>query len=56
LKAKAALNGHAGTGKLLNGHGGKTNGHKMAAAKSEIFATTTDKGARKSRGGHASLS
>src|SRR6195952_278334 len=47
LKAKAALNGHAGNGKLLNGHGGKTNGREMAAAKSEIFATTMDKGARK---------
>jgi hypothetical protein len=48
-KAKAALNGHAGNGKLLNGHGGngkllnghgaKTAGRKMAAAKSEIFVT-----------------
>jgi hypothetical protein len=37
--AKAALNGHAGNGKLMNGHGGKTAGRKMAAAKSEIFAT-----------------
>jgi superfamily II RNA helicase len=38
-KAKAALNGHAGNGKLMNGHGGKTSGRKMAATKSEIFAT-----------------
>jgi SET domain-containing protein len=37
-KAKAALNGH-GNGKLLNGHGGKNRATKMAAAKSQIFAT-----------------
>src|SRR2546421_3281656 len=37
-KAKAALNGHAAAGKLLNGHGGKTKFSKMAAAKSTIFA------------------
>ena len=36
---KAELNGHAGNGKLMNGHGGKTAGRKMAATKSEIFAT-----------------
>jgi hypothetical protein len=38
-KAKAALNGHGGNGKLLNGHGGKNRATKMAAAKSQIFAT-----------------
>jgi hypothetical protein len=38
-KTKAALNGHAGNGRQLNGHGGKTAGRKMAAAKSGIFAT-----------------
>jgi hypothetical protein len=38
-KAKAALNGHAGNGRLMNGHGGKTMNTKMAAAKSGIFAT-----------------
>src|SRR4030081_2006823 len=38
-KAKAALNGHAGNGKLLNGHGGKIKGRKMAAAQSGILVT-----------------
>ena len=38
-KAKAALNGHAAAGKLLNGQGGKTRSSKMAVAKSAIFAT-----------------
>lgn len=38
-KTKAALNGHAAAGKLLNGHGAKTRSGKLAAAKSTIFAT-----------------
>src|SRR6201995_736825 len=38
-KAKAALNGHAVNGKLLNGHGAKSGSGRMAAAKSGIFAT-----------------
>jgi hypothetical protein len=37
--AKTALNGHAATGKLLNGHGAKSKSTKLAAAKSTIFAT-----------------
>src|ERR1700709_743627 len=37
-KARAGMNGHAGNGKLMNGHG-KTTATKMAATKSEIFAT-----------------
>jgi SET domain-containing protein len=47
-KTKAALNGHAGNGKLMNGHGGKTAGRKMVAAKSGIFATakSSNKGPR----------
>jgi hypothetical protein len=38
VKASAGMNGHAANGKLMNGHG-KTAATKMAAAKSEIFAT-----------------
>jgi SET domain-containing protein len=39
-KAKAALNGHAGNGRLMNGRGKTTRAaKKMAAAKSGIFAT-----------------
>ena len=49
-KARAALNGHAANGKLLNGHGGKTAAKKMAAAKSEIFATAKNR----TKGSHAS--
>ena len=37
--AKAALNGHAVAGKLLNGHRAKSRPGKMAAAKSAIVAT-----------------
>jgi hypothetical protein len=37
-KARAGMNGHAGNGKLMNGHG-KTTATKMAATKSKIFAT-----------------
>jgi hypothetical protein len=37
-KAKAALNGHAGNGKLMNGHG-RAAATKMAATRSGIFAT-----------------
>jgi SET domain-containing protein len=49
-KTKAALNGHAANGKLMNGHGGKTKPTKMAAAKSGIFASArgTSKGPRAS--------
>src|SRR5882757_7835390 len=36
-KAKAALNGHAGNGKLMNGHGPKSRSGKMAVAKSTIL-------------------
>ncbi|HEV7408330.1 MAG TPA: SET domain-containing protein-lysine N-methyltransferase, partial [Bradyrhizobium sp.] len=36
---KTALNGHAVNGGLLNGHGAKSKPSKMAAAKSQIFAT-----------------
>jgi hypothetical protein len=38
-KTKPALNGHAGNGRLMNGHDGKNKATKMAAATSEIFAT-----------------
>jgi len=51
-KAKAAVNGHAG--KLLNGHGGKTTGRKMAAAKSGIFATANRTARSKTRSPRAS--
>ncbi|MEA2899268.1 MAG: uncharacterized protein QOJ84_4883 [Bradyrhizobium sp.] len=43
VKTKAALNGHAVNGKLLNGHGAKTGLEKMAAAKPGIFATAKNR-------------
>jgi SET domain-containing protein len=49
--AKAALNGHAVNGKLLNGHGAKSKPSKMAAAKSAIFATA--KSGNRGRGASA---
>ena len=37
-KQNVKLNGSKANGKLLNGHGGKSNAHKMTGAKSRIFA------------------